>query len=147
MNLLERKRHSELRILVKRFNKLCELLDDEYKINRGGCCIVAYYIAKLLKMFGYSYTVVIYGEDDLPLRFEDIDLSQYHYCIKTEGLYINSGNVGVSIAGEYENVPLTSLKNHYYTMEWNETYEPKNNTKVYNRLKNIMYDFVRERNQ
>ena len=37
--------------LIYWLNRTCKLLDDRYNINRGGCCYVAYVIAKLLDKY------------------------------------------------------------------------------------------------
>ena len=37
--------------LIYWLNRTCKSLDDRYDINRGGCCYVAYVIAKLLDKY------------------------------------------------------------------------------------------------
>ena len=36
-------------------NQLCQLLNDDYNINRGGCCYITYLIAKNLDRLHIPY--------------------------------------------------------------------------------------------
>lgn len=57
--------------LVESLNNLCDALIDQYGINYGGCCYVAYEIAKHLDRFHIDYELRILN--DYPLDQERIN--------------------------------------------------------------------------
>ena len=77
-------------ILAERLNKLCRFLDEEYDINAGGCCYVAYCLAKLLSKDKFKFRVIIYEDYELEDRFSEISGSHYHYAIGIGNYTINS---------------------------------------------------------
>lgn len=52
-------RNNELSRFVSELNNLCEFLDYKYNINKGGCCFVAYEIAKHLDKLNIKYNLVV----------------------------------------------------------------------------------------
>ena len=48
--------------IVADLNDLCLQLDDNFNINNGGCCYVAYEIAKHLDQLGIEYELRIYDD-------------------------------------------------------------------------------------
>ena len=60
-------------ILAERLNKLCRFLDEEYDVNCGGCCYIAYCLARLLSRDKFKFKVIIY---------EDYELEENVYTLK-----------------------------------------------------------------
>lgn len=48
--------------MITELNNLLKELDNKYNINSGGCCLIAYYIAKNLEKLNISYKFII-GSD------------------------------------------------------------------------------------
>lgn len=112
-------------ILSKFLDQLCNFLDNTYCINCGGCCFVAYIVAKLLEKDGIEYSVIVY---DCEFKsFYDIDCAQYHYAIKVGDIIIN----GYEDDEEYvsfNNVCANDLRDHYNECYWNNEYHKKHNS-------------------
>ena len=51
-------------MFIDKLNKLCKKLDLEYKINKGGCCFIAYLISKQLEKLNIPYELVVYDDED-----------------------------------------------------------------------------------
>ena len=49
--------------LKKTLNRLFEYLDETFYINEGGCCFVAYVLAKRLEYIGEEFKLVLYDND------------------------------------------------------------------------------------
>lgn len=131
--------------LVKNLNELCDVLVDKYCINYGGCCYVAYEIAKHLDRLGIKYDLCILN--DFHLDEEEInqevrsknrnygidsvsgDNTCCHYYIMIEGGGpVNRGN----LCSKYYTYKVTRINHRnlnwlYRTSCWNSDYKTKNN--------------------
>ena len=68
---------TNLENLVEDLNVLCDRLDQDYNINFGGCCFVAYLIMKHFEKIGLHPTLII--ESDC----ENIDQDDFLDCVHT----------------------------------------------------------------
>ena len=64
-----------IRKLVNDLNTLCDRLDEDYSINYGGCCFVAYILMKNFESIGIHPVLVI--ESDC----EEIDGGEFLDCV------------------------------------------------------------------
>ena len=67
---------TNLRKLVSELNTLCDRLDEDYNINFGGCCYVAYILMKNFESIGIHPTLVIESDCD------EIDGGEFLDCVK-----------------------------------------------------------------
>lgn len=131
--------------LVRDLNKLCDILVDEYNINYGGCCYVAYEIAKHLDRFHIDYELHVLN--DYPLNPERINKEVrnkrhdvgfgsvtgdntccHYYLVVKGGGSVNRGNPCCS----YYSYVITKINHRnlnwlYRTSWWNSVYKYKNN--------------------
>ena len=135
--------------LRRSINRLCDFLDAEYNINCGGCCFVAYEIAKHLDRLGLKYTLKIYdncGKDLSAINTEVRkkrknnsdresvvgDYSCAHYFLWLEGAgSINNANCFTDW-GTYSisNINHTHIRWIYRVSVWNDIYDTSNNSKI-----------------
>lgn len=52
-----------LQELTHSLNQLCKVLESSFFVNEGGCCYIAYVIAKNLEKLNIPYKVVLCDED------------------------------------------------------------------------------------
>lgn len=131
--------------LVKNLNELCDILIDEYNINCGGCCYVAYEIAKHLDRFHIDYELHVLN--DCPLNPERINKEVrskrhdvgfgsvtgdntccHYYLVVKGGGPVNRGNP----YDGYRSYVITKINHRnlnwlYRTSWWNSVYKYKNN--------------------
>ena len=136
-------------MFIDKLNKLCKKLDLEYKINKGGCCFIAYVISKQLEKLNIPYELVVYdGEDRCDLDADSLtfDETANHYCIKIlkQGI-VNQGNCNDEDYNVY-NVKLNSndLEYIYNNGSWNCMYDSKNNQTIENIINNFFIQFKNE---
>ena len=144
--------------LVQDLNDLCCTLDDKYDINYGGCCYVAYIIAKHLDELNIPYTLVV--EED------NIDLDEVNICLKNKiidhpnsltGDYtcfhymIDIPNIGIINAidkcEDWYYVPVKSYKTIkwiYKNGDWNSYYRTSNNKRVRDSINKVFKKYERE---
>lgn len=128
MNLLRRKIPSTYYdVLTDRLNKLCLFLDDTYNINSGGCCLIAYLLAKLLNSDNVEYAIVVFEGDnkkqELVSTFKELIKSHEHYALKVGDKYINVGEFGKTAHRTFNDVKVKDIYNHYKNGDWNECYD------------------------
>ena len=136
-------------MFIDKLNKLCKRLDLEYKINKGGCCFIAYLISKQLEKLNIPYELVVYDDEDrcdLDADSLTFDETANHYCIKIlkQGI-INQGNCNDEDYNVY-NVKLNSndLEYIYNNGSWNCMYDSKNNQTIENIINNFFMQFKNE---
>ena len=136
-------------MFIDKLNKLCKKLDLEYKINKGGCCFIAYLISKQLEKLNIPYELVVYDDEDrcdLDADSLTFDETANHYCIKIlkQGI-INQGNCNDEDYNVY-NVKLNSndLEYIYNNGSWNCMYDSKNNQTIENIINNFFMQFKNE---
>lgn len=106
--------------LITLLNHICKRLDIDYNINSGGCCFVAYCIAKELENLGIDFKLRVYGayEDD----FYDIPYSMDHYVIVTSRRIINLGHFQKRRDWKEYNISSEEIFDHYKCGDWNYRY-------------------------
>ena len=136
-------------MFIDKLNKLCKKLDLEYKINKGGCCFIAYVISKQLEKFNIPYELVVYDSEDrcdLDVDSLTFDETDNHYCIKIlkQGI-VNQGNCNDEDYNVY-NVKLNSndLEYIYNNGSWNCMYDSENNQTIENIINNFFMQFKNE---
>ena len=113
-------------------------MDYTYNTNSGGCCYIAYLIARELEQLGIEYKVVLFSTSDSEDDYDADELecnilnrkhgfgSGYdvvsHYGILVGDILINSGEYEDNASWE---LSLTSddLKWIYDTGDWNSVYD------------------------
>lgn len=136
---------------IEGLNKLLIELDNKYYINRGGCCYIAYILAKKFDEFNIPYCLNIECEFSFLYQSNSrtnviegrVGKSANHYYLRYRKENINNENVNsnyiVSISSKY--IDHTNIKLIYDTCLWNSMYNTDNNNKV----KNIIYDYFRQK--
>lgn len=131
--------------LVENLNNLCNTLIDQYCINCGGCCYVAYEIAKHLDRFHIDYELHILN--DCPLDQERINKEVqnkhhgvgfgsvtgentccHYYLVVKGGGSVNKGNPHAGC----RTYVITGINHRnlnwiYRTSYWNSVYKKENN--------------------
>ena len=137
---------TDLENLVEDLNVLCDRLDQDYNINYGGCCFVAYLMVKHFEKIGLHPILIV--ESDC----EDIDENDFLDCVRTrsgncQGLksqtcyhyfiyipeidkYVNSGTIYEEYLYEFQGLSAKDVHWIYKTGDWNREYNRKNSPMV-----------------
>ena len=138
-------------------DKLCRCLDDLYNINSGGCCYIAYIIAKHLDRLGVDYSLSVYnfgGRDEFDISKEVTNMLRSnnensvvgmhtceHYCVFiTGGGCVNKGDVSGLKQYTIEGITCRNIGWIYRHGFWNRCYNTRNNKIV----KGIIDSFFKE---
>lgn len=114
---------NQLTLIYSNLESACRYLDEVYDVDNGGCCFVAYCIARVLEKDNIPFSVIVY--ECFEETFEDIDCSQYHYAIKFNGEIVNKFyECGYT---EYNYVSSRMLLEHYKECNWNTQYNSDKN--------------------
>lgn len=132
--------------LVKELNLLCSELQEQYSINHGGCCYLAYLISAELERFGVEYDLVVYDyykRNRSCVEHEVINCNRNkkleesitgkhtcdHYCLRIRGAGIVNLHNEDNGNNEYiiPEVPSKNIKWLYKRGRWNMCYSTKNN--------------------
>lgn len=136
---------AQVKLIVRKLNNLCKYLNREYSINYGGCCYVAYVIAKLLESDDIKFRLVVYSEDEIiENSIEDLYESCSHCSISLEGgLDLNDdGCKKDSSLERYEFiVESRDILKYYKKCDWNPYYDIHLNPFISKILK-ISYDNI-----
>lgn len=125
-------------------DKLCLFLDDLYHINSGGCCYIAYLIARHLDKLGVDYTLSVYNfgcrdESDITKEVTNMLRSNNrssviglytceHYCISiTGGGSVNEGDVDGLHCYNISGITCKNIRWIYKHGFWNKYYDTRNN--------------------
>lgn len=133
-------------ILADRLNKLCKFLDEEYDINSGGCCYIAYCLARLLSRDKFRFTVIIYEDYECEDKFSELDTSHYHYAIGVGNNVINDADCEDDlefVKNVYRNVKASEILNHYQARSWNKCYNANKNSFIFKTIK-VFYNDLTE---
>lgn len=144
---------SELQKLVSELNILCDRLDEDYNINLGGCCYVAYIMMKNFERIGIQPSFIIESDEDevdvdsLEEKVQNRDNSScgglghntcYHYFVNVPGAgYVNYGEPYYTTLSEFNNLNSKDLKWIYKTGSWNSVYKVENNAMVGRKIKQV----------
>ena len=137
---------TNLENLVKDLNALCDRLDQDYNINFGGCCFVAYLMMKHFEKIGLHPTLVI--ENDCKKIDEDDfldcvhtrsgncqgikDQTCYHYFVYIPEIdkYVNSCEFYEDYLYKFQGLSAKDVHWIYKTGDWNSEYNRKNSPMV-----------------
>ena len=143
---------TNLRKLVSDLNTLCDRLDEDYSINYGGCCFVAYLLMKNFEAIGIHPILVIESDCD------EIDGDEFLNCVhdrvdECNGLgyntcthyfvlipkigYVNAGEFSRDSLNKFRGLTAKDVQWIYKTGDWNTCYETKNNPMVGRRIKQV----------
>ena len=143
--------------LVDKLNTLCEDLHDDYQINHGGCCFVAYILMKNFESIGIRTELVI--EDGC----DECDDDNIYYNVKERNtncgglghgtcthyfIYVPSVNLWVNANDcEEEDMhyvqDLDSKDVHwiYKTGSWNASFARKHRPMIGRRIKKVFKEY------
>ena len=133
-----------------RLNSVCELFETLYDVNCGGCCYLAYCLAKLLDSDNLEYQVVVVSDNCEELMdcetLSDIPCSCLHYGIYVGGEYINidDSDLENDYVNHFINVTPDEIKEHYEFGDWNDCYDIDKNDLIWETLKTFYYDFTQD---
>lgn len=133
-------------ILAERLNKLCRFLDEEYDVNCGGCCYIAYCLARLLSRDKFKFKVIIYEDYELEEKFSEVARSHYHYAISIGKYAINAADCDDDDSfcrNVYTGVKASELLSHYQKCSWNDCYNTQKNQFIFKTIK-VFYDDLTE---
>lgn len=132
---------THLDLLASKLHYLCNFLDFTYHINEGGCCFIAYCIARLLDKDEIPYSIAVYHCDFD--NFNDLDCSQYHYAIRVNNILINGydDNDDFTIMND---VNSRDLLNHYKECHWNDYYSKSKNDFLFYIINTFYNDFKKD---
>lgn len=156
MNLKTYKKNSDYNSirydLVNKLNKLCKKLDELFEINCGGCCYVAYCIAKLLEQFEINFKLVVfdnyYNLKDFTCLCE-LPVAMNHFAITIDDVI--DGDV-INCDDEYFNYYSYNsydvnsdeiLKFYNEHNNWNRRYNPDNNNTIMITINNFYYEWTK----
>lgn len=145
--------------LQKALNEICKILERNYFINEGGCCLVASIIAYHLDKLGVEYNLLIFSDYKKSLRnIRKEILSKTsnkschtsvvkqgtcsHYAIQLKkGVTINADGYSgkrYSING----INFTHIKWIYKMGYWNPEYNIRNNKAIYKIFNNFFDTYL-----
>ncbi|MGN0967328.1 MAG: hypothetical protein ACI4OP_07130 [Candidatus Coprovivens sp.] len=130
-------------ILAERLNKVCTFLDDTYDINAGGCCYIAYCLAKLLERDNMKYKIVVYEDYKIGGTFNQLSVGHYHYAIALGRAIINPMDDDTFVINKYQ-VSSSDILKHYNREDWNDCYDTSKNLFINKILKNFYYDLTED---
>lgn len=149
-----------LKWLRKELNKMCSILDEQYDLNSGGCCYVAYIIAEFLDKFHIPYHLAVYSSTEkikqsllyelnnhVSICEEEHSMTEHnccsHYCI-----YISyCGEINTVKNDWWERYLLRNVKSSddirwiYEFSEWNDCYDTRNNDSVKKAIESIFKQY------
>lgn len=129
--------------LAIKLNNICKCLDDLYNINDGGCCFIAYCLAKMLESDKFDFKIVVYGYKEKVKHFNNLELSHTHYAIHLGNIIINQSTFKKYPKKEYIAFSEDIFK-HYSEGSWNSYYNKNKNKFIQRQLKTYYNDFIRD---
>lgn len=151
--------------LISDLNYLLYRLDKRYKINNGGCCLIAFMVAEILEKCNIPFKLKIYDDEEFNKEkiTEEIlsrtanyylqdsctgDNTRYHYTLITPYGEINSDMFDSINPYKDNSVIIDKAKaqdiNWIYTEgNWNPEYETGNTSLIFKIIKLFFYDKAR----
>lgn len=124
---------------INLLNNLLSDIDNILDINSGGCCYIAYIIAKYCDLHNIKYSVIFTDYEDLFSNvdnliknrsskgiFDDSEYSCNHIYLKINNICINKEELEYSYESDIINSD--DLLWIYRNGDWNETYDTANNS-------------------
>lgn len=146
------------RIIKQELDKLSQELDDKYDINSGGCCWLAYLIAKHLDRLHISYSLIIKDDnvrDEGELEYLILNKIKsnevigrkgtcFHYAINIEGEGIVN-DLDCIFDYSIHNITSANIKWLYRYGDWNMRYNIKYNHEVSNIVNSLFIYLCKQR--
>ena len=135
--------------LARRLNSLCKKLNESFGINYGGCCYVAYCIARLLEKDNFNFSLVVFDKRYELKKF--VELSELpepmdHYAIIIES---DDASSGINCCEDdyddfYQDFKVSSkhILEYYLNNRWNSSYNIINNVYVKSLIERVYYEFT-----
>lgn len=135
--------------LTRRLNSLCKKLDESFNINCGGCCYVAYCIARLLEKDNFNFSLIVFDKSYELKKF--VELSElpkpmYHYAIILESEDVSNG---INCCEDdyddfYQDFKVSSeyILEYYLNNTWNSHYNTINNVYIKSLIERVYYEFI-----
>lgn len=123
--------------IFKKLEEVCKKVDGIENINRGGCCVYAYNISKILTKLKISHKVVIVDRFPSVVVKSLINgnfIGAHHVLIYSNGFYIDSEGLSTTYnrygSKKKINLDLNVFKAWSEDRSiWNPTYSIRNNKK------------------
>jgi hypothetical protein len=151
--------------LAKSINELCKDLDITYHVNSGGCCFIAYNLAKHLETLKLPYSLMLFDSiyrnensviDEIHNKVRnnacpDSITGQYacsHYCIVLKGEILNG-----TVDDDDKDYQLTlndinaeDINWIYKNTIWNTYYNVKNNKRIVKIINSFFEPYEKSKN-
>ena len=146
MKKLKKKSPKLCKEIATHLDELCSFLDKAYNINNGGCCWVAYCIAKMLYNSGFRIDIGIISYDsEIDVEnIKELDESYSHYYVILNGIPINISDFEESNSYVLQDVNPNDILEHYKSEEWCCNYDHRKNSIVYKMLKTYYFDLLND---
>lgn len=135
--------------IAERLNSLCKFLDDVYGINSGGCCYIAYCLARMLSRDKFKFKLVIY-ECNYPVNAKNLNElgeSHHHYgLLLGNNLPINDCECFFDddmFKTVLPKVKPSEILFHYEACQWNPLYNKEKNNFIFKTIK-VFYNDLTE---
>lgn len=135
--------------LARRLNSLCKKLNKSFSINYGGCCYVAYCIARLLEKDNFNFSLIVFDSKHELKKF--VELSELPEPMDHYAIIIEADDVSSDIncyEDNYDNfyqdfkVSSEDILNYYLNNKWNSCYNPINNIYVKSLIELVYNEFI-----
>lgn len=136
--------------LARRLNSLCKKLDESFAINYGGCCYVAYCIARLLEKDNFNFSLVVFDKRYELKKFvelSDLPEPMDHYAIIIES--DDTSGSGINCCEDnyddfYQDFKVSSehILEYYLNNIWNSSYNTINNVYIKSLIERVYYEFT-----
>lgn len=134
-----------LQKLTHSLNQLCKVLESNFFVNEGGCCYIAYVIAKNLEKLNIPYKVVLCDEGivetEKDFYYGNIKKRSrkgiYDYNYSFTHVYLTIDNLAINYVDYLDENPIELFLNSkdlfwiYKKGAWNPIYDSKLNPKIY----------------
>lgn len=135
--------------IAERLNSLCKFLDEVYEINSGGCCYIAYCLARMLSRDKFKFKLIIYDWDH-PVSVKNLNelgKSHTHYgLLLGENLFINCSedfHNPETFRTILPKVKPSEILFHYEACSWNNHYNKQKNDFIFKTIK-VFYNDLTE---
>lgn len=135
--------------LARRLNSLCKNLDEFFDINYGGCCYVAYCIARLLEKDNFNFSLVVFDKRYELKKF--VELSDLPEPMDHYAIIIESDDASICINCDEDNyddfyqdfrVSSKNILDYYLNNRWNSCYNTVNNVYIKSLIERVYYEFT-----
>lgn len=146
--------------IVRDLNLICKQLDDDYDVNCGGCCYIAYLISKHLDKLHLKYKLCVLNcfqksekeickevQQRITNREESKSVSGFNTCNHYYILLHGGGAINFGdFEGEYflhkiDNINHNHIKWIYDSGLWNDRYDTDNNKLIKKKIKRYFQQY------